>query len=90
MSNSSISANAFLLSSELRRASRAAVWSALWRAVVSGASSLAAALAKHYRARRAIAELSALNDRMLRDIGVERHDIPRIVRCGRASDELPR
>ena len=90
MSNSSISANAFLQSSELRRASRAAVWTALWNALSSTVSSLSAAYAERRRARRAIDELSDLSDRMLKDIGIERSDIPRIVHYGRGADEISR
>jgi uncharacterized protein YjiS (DUF1127 family) len=90
MSNSSISANVFMPSSELRRASRAAVWSALWNAFASVVSSVAKAYAEHRRAKRAITELSDLSDRMLKDIGIERGDIPRIVYFGRGSDEIAR
>ncbi len=32
---------------------------------------------------RAIAQLEALSDHVLADIGIERGDIPRVVRCGR-------
>jgi uncharacterized protein YjiS (DUF1127 family) len=77
-------------SSELRRASRAAVWLALWSAFVSAASSLAKAYVEHRRAKRAITELSDLSDRMLKDIGLARHDIPRVAHYGRGLDELAR
>jgi uncharacterized protein YjiS (DUF1127 family) len=88
MSNPSISANVFMPSSELRRASRAAVWSALWNAFASSVSRLAKAYAEHRRARRAITELSDLSDRMLKDIGLARHDIVRVAHHGRGSDEI--
>jgi len=90
MSNSSISADVFLPSSELRRASRAAVGSALWSAFTSAVSSLAKSYAEHRQAKRAITELSDLSDRMLKDIGLARHDIPRVVYHGRGADEIAR
>lgn len=90
MSNSSISADAFMPTSELRRASRAAVWSALWSAFNSAVSSAAKRYAEHRRAQRAITELSDLSDRMLKDIGLPRHDIPRIAHYGRGADEIAR
>jgi uncharacterized protein YjiS (DUF1127 family) len=90
MSNSAISANVFIPSSELRRASRAAVWTALWNAFASAVSLVAKVYAEHRRAKRAVAELSDLSDRMLKDIGLERGDIPRVVYFGRGSDEIAR
>ena len=90
MWNSTIAEDVFIRSSELRRASRAAVWSALWNHFASAVSSVAKAYAGHRRARRAITELSDLSDHMLKDIGVERGDIPRIVYFGRGSDEIAR
>jgi uncharacterized protein YjiS (DUF1127 family) len=51
---------------------------------------MAAARAERRRVQREIAELSGLSDRTLRDIGVLRHDIERIVRYGRDATELPR
>ena len=47
-----------------------------------------AAYAERRRINRAIAELSALSDRMLQDIGIARHDIVRIVRNGRDADDV--
>lgn len=44
-------------------------WTALFRRIVAG-----------YERRRAIAELSALSDELLRDIGLRRMDIPMAVR----------
>lgn len=38
-----------------------------------------AAIARSYRRRRAVAHLSELNDHLLRDIGIERNDIRRVV-----------
>jgi uncharacterized protein YjiS (DUF1127 family) len=90
MWNSSIAENVFIPSSELRRASRAAVWSALWDHVTSTVSSIAKAYAEHRRAQRAITELSDLSDRMLNDIGIARRDIPRIVHYGNGIGELTR
>jgi uncharacterized protein YjiS (DUF1127 family) len=41
----------------------------------------AQAVARYRRNRRAIADLRSLDDRLLRDIGVERSDIPALVRA---------
>ena len=46
-------------------------------------TALATAIEAELRARRAAAELASLDDYMLRDIGVVRGDIDRIVRGGR-------
>ena len=90
MWNSTIAENVLIPSSELRRASRAAVWSALWDHFASTVSSVANAYAEHRRARRAVTELSDLSDRMLKDIGLARGDIPRVAHYGRGADELAR
>jgi uncharacterized protein YjiS (DUF1127 family) len=47
-------------------------WARLMRAIVDG-----------YRIRRAIVEMRALDDRMLRDLGLNRTGIERAVRFGR-------
>ncbi len=44
-----------------------------------------ASLAERRRVRRAMGELERLDDRMLRDIGVTRSEIGRVVRHGRGS-----
>ena len=46
-------------------------------------SALPAAVADYLRMRRSMAELRALSPDMLKDIGIERGDIERIVRHGR-------
>lgn len=87
MSRIPITAEAFGPETEIRRAVQRHVWSALWGAVAAPVNGMMAAHAERRRINRAIAELSALSNRMLRDIGMERHDIERIVRKGRdASD----
>ena len=53
-------------------------WTGLLFAILS---QVAAALTAELRARRAAAELAAMDDRMLRDIGVSRSEIERVVRC---------
>ena len=40
------------------------------------------------RIRRSTAELSGLSDRMLKDIGVGRHDIERLARYGRDATDV--
>jgi uncharacterized protein YjiS (DUF1127 family) len=44
---------------------------------------LVAALGRKYRARRAVHELMALDDRMLRDVGLGRAEIEHAVQSGR-------
>ena len=65
-----------------RTAQRPAL-SALWRAVAAPANGIVAAYAERRRISRAVAELAALSDHVLADIGIARHDIERIVRNGR-------
>lgn len=69
-----------------RTAQRPAL-SALWRAVAAPANAIVAAYAERRRINRAIAELDALSDHVLADIGIARHDIERIVRDGRNAVE---
>ncbi|HEY7085335.1 MAG TPA: DUF1127 domain-containing protein [Hyphomicrobiaceae bacterium] len=51
--------------------------------LLTGARWLAAGLAKELAARRAMRSLASLDDRMLRDIGLERGQIDHAVREGR-------
>ncbi|HET6926669.1 MAG TPA: DUF1127 domain-containing protein [Hyphomicrobiaceae bacterium] len=51
--------------------------------LIAGARWLAAGLAKELAARRAMRSLASLDDRMLRDIGLERGQIDYAVRQGR-------
>lgn len=44
---------------------------------------LAAAVVSEWRMRRQVAFLLEQDDRMLRDLGVCRSDVMRVVRCGR-------
>jgi uncharacterized protein YjiS (DUF1127 family) len=46
-------------------------------------SRLAARILEHFRKQRMIADLGALDDRVLKDIGVTRGEIPHLVHCGR-------
>jgi uncharacterized protein YjiS (DUF1127 family) len=50
---------------------------------MAGARWLAAELAKELAARRAVHALASLDDRMLRDIGLDRGQIDHAVRQGR-------
>jgi uncharacterized protein YjiS (DUF1127 family) len=54
-----------------------------WTALVAAASRFIAGIVKEHRSRRAISELERLDDRLLRDIGLLRSDIPFAVRHGR-------
>jgi uncharacterized protein YjiS (DUF1127 family) len=47
------------------------------------------ALRRRWRERRMARELEALDDAMLKDIGVHRGEIPSIVRARRAGPEWP-
>lgn len=54
-----------------------------WSRIVAAFRAYRAALAERRRRRRAMAELERLDDRMLRDMGVTRSEIGRVVRYGR-------
>jgi len=54
-----------------------------WSRIVAATQAYRAALAERRRRRRAKAELERLDDRMLRDIGLTRSEIGRVVRHGR-------
>lgn len=75
---------------EIRRLVQRETAIALWRAVASPVAGAVAAFVERWRAKQAIAQLDTLSDRMLSDIGVARHDIARIVHCGRGAGELSR
>ena len=51
---------------------------------------LIAAIVRSYRRRKAIVHLSDLDDHLLRDIGIERNDIRRVVDSVDASDNRTR
>ena len=68
---------------DVRRAFQRQILSMAWDACVAPFAAAAAAWTERRRINRNIAELSGLSDRMLKDIGVGRHDIERIVRDGR-------
>lgn len=88
MSRTTIAAEAFGPETEIRRAAQRQVLSALWNAVATPVKGMMAAYAERRRINRAIAELSALSDHMLRDIGMVRNDIERIVRKGRDASDI--
>jgi uncharacterized protein YjiS (DUF1127 family) len=68
-----------------------AVRRAAWRWLVERIARLARALAAERTARRTIRALEAKNDRELRDLGISRSDIPRVVRqTGRSACPEPR
>jgi uncharacterized protein YjiS (DUF1127 family) len=68
---------------DIRRARLPLVPLATWRAVAGAASGAIAWYVRQRQIARCMSALSQFSDRMLRDIGVERCDIPRIVRHGR-------
>ena len=68
---------------DVRRAAYLLVPLATWRAVAGATSRVAARYVRQRQIARSIGALSQLSDHVLKDIGVERCDIPRIVRHGR-------
>jgi uncharacterized protein YjiS (DUF1127 family) len=50
---------------------------------LSSAASLFAGIREHFRVRKAMQELRSLSPEALKDIGIERSEIERIVRFGR-------
>ena len=61
----------------------------VWRLVASAVSSFLLSMAERRRLRRATRELEAMDDHMLKDIGVGRSEIMRAVRYGRDNQWLP-
>ena len=88
MSRTTIAAEAFSTETDIRRAFQRQVLSALWSAIVVPVTGMMAAYAERRRINRAVAELSALSGRMLKDIGIARHDIERIARYGRDATDI--
>lgn len=88
MSRMNIAMDAFDGATDIRRTAQRQTLSGLWRTVTAPAKGMMAAYAERRRISRAIAELAALSDHVLKDIGVERHDIERIVRNGRDATDL--
>ena len=88
MSRTTIAAEGFSAETDIRRAFQHQVLSALWSTLAAPATRIMAAHAERRRINRAIAELSALSDRMLHDIGIGRNDIERIARNGRDADDV--
>ena len=66
-----------------RRGAQAMVLAFMASAVVAAPVKLVAAVAERRRMARATAQLEALSDHVLADIGIDRGDIARVVRCGR-------
>lgn len=88
MPQASITAEVLADTTEARRAARWLLLAAVWRGVARAAAAIAAWNAERRRARNAMAQLSRLSDRMLKDIGVARHDIERIARYGRDATDI--
>ena len=73
---------------DIRRAVQLHILSAIWGGFTTLVSRIVAGYAERRRIDRAVVELSALSGRMLKDIGIERHDIERIVRNGRDAMDI--
>ncbi len=74
-------------SAEARWAARRMVALAAWQALARAVSWIAVWHARR-RIENAVTALSSLSDRMLRDIGVRRSEISRIVRSGRDASRI--
>jgi uncharacterized protein YjiS (DUF1127 family) len=83
MSHPNIAAETYGSETDIRRTFQRQILSSVWNACTASAAALLAAHAERRRVKRCIAELSGLSDRMLRDIGVERQEIPCVARYGR-------
>ena len=86
MGRMTIAAKDFHGELEMRRLARRQLLSGFWSFLVLRGKAMAQAYVERRRVNRAVAELSALSNRMLRDIGVERSEIQRVARYGRDAD----
>ena len=68
---------------QTRRGARLMVLAFVINAVAAAPARLIAAIVERHRIAQAIAQLDALSDHVLADIGIERGDIRRAVRQGR-------
>jgi len=82
-STSPSSASSLNGAAQSRRGAQLMVLAFVAKAFVSAPARLVATIAEQRRMARAIAELDALSDRTLADIGIEREAIPYVVRHGR-------
>ncbi len=88
MSRTTFAAEASGAETDIRKAFQRQVLSALWSALATRTKGMMAAYAERRRINRTVAELSALSGRMLKDIGIARHDIERIARNGRDATDI--
>ena len=65
---------------QARRAARLMVSLAVWRTVMSAVSAIDASHARHRRMGHTAIALPSLSSRMLRDVGIERQNIPHVAR----------
>ena len=82
-STSPSSASSFIGVAQSRRGARLMVLAFIAKAIASAPIKLIATIAEHRRMARATTELEALSDRTLADIGINRQEIPYLVRNGR-------
>jgi len=75
--------NPAIIEHTVRSAARKQVLADSWRWLASAYARVTRAMAKRRRQRRAIAELERLDDRLLKDIGISRSEIPYVVGHGR-------
>jgi uncharacterized protein YjiS (DUF1127 family) len=88
MSHINVAMEAFDDATDVRQAAPRQVVSVLWGTLAAPVTRMTAAVAEWQRIARGIAELNALSDHMLKDIGIARHDIVRIVRNGRDATNI--
>jgi uncharacterized protein YjiS (DUF1127 family) len=83
MFNTVASKGSFDLVSNSSRRSAHSVGHAALAFAAAGFARVGRAVVKDVRTRRAVAELSRMDDSMLRDIGLARSDVDRVARYGR-------
>jgi uncharacterized protein YjiS (DUF1127 family) len=83
MTRTSLSVGPLVNEADIRRQAHLLVPSAIWRSVAGAFARFAAWNKRRREIARTVEALSKLSDRTLKDIGIERHDIPRIARDGR-------
>jgi uncharacterized protein YjiS (DUF1127 family) len=83
-----VTPDTFASETDVRRAFQRQILSMAWDACMAPFAAAAAAWTQRRRIERSVAELSGLSDRMLKDIGVGRHDIERMARYGRDATDI--
>lgn len=75
---------------ERARAARSAVYAEFFKGIGRGLRAVAAGFDRRRRRRASLRELSALDDGLLRDIGIRRYDIPALADASTAAGRRTR